>query len=177
MMFGLEFGCGDTPRKKNFAGVDVRSGPSVQYLCNAWEIINHVKPNTVDVIFSRHFFEHLTFEQGRRTLDAWYSILKPGGEMEMILPDMDHHIRQWLDPNRNTTVVTRKSGGNSTNEQEAIKGFWGGQRGDLLDTWDVHKSGYDFKLLKDTLEQHGFKNVQRVKSAPKNLHIKCKKDA
>jgi predicted SAM-dependent methyltransferase len=106
---------------------------------------------------------------------VWHKILKPGGEMEMILPDMEHHIRQWLNPDRKTTIVKRSGAENSNEEQEAIKGFWGGQRGDFLDTWDVHKSGYDFTLLKDILEEHGFLNVKREKSAAKNLRVKARK--
>jgi predicted SAM-dependent methyltransferase len=171
-MFGLEFGCGETPRKKDFFGVDVRPGPTVKYLCNAWEIDQHVSPNSVDAIFSRHFFEHLTFAQGRKTLEVWHKILKPGGEMEMILPDMDFHVKQWLNPNRES--VTNKNG--MTDLDWALSGFWGQQRDGLTEVWDVHKSGYDFDLLKKTLCSAGYTGIVRQNSAPKNLHIKCWKN-
>ena len=174
-MIGLEFGSGENPKRKNFKTVDVRNLPNVSYVCKSWEISMLIDENTVDEIFSRHFFEHLTFEQGRKTLTAWYNILKKNGKVEMIIPDMEHHIKQWLDLNRKTKEVKRSGGNNSTFQKEAIKGFWGGQRGDLEDTWDIHKSGYDFNLLKELLEQHGFKNVERIKDAPKNLHIVCYK--
>ena len=75
-MMKLEFGCGETPRKPDFLGVDVRSFPNIKYVCNAWEIDQHVEENTVDEIFSRHFFEHLTFQQADLTLASWYKILK-----------------------------------------------------------------------------------------------------
>ena len=57
----LEFGCGDTPRKPKYFGVDVRDLPNVKYICNAWEIDQHVEENSIENIYSRHFMEHLTY--------------------------------------------------------------------------------------------------------------------
>ena len=172
---GLEFGCGDNPTKPEFKGVDVRSLPNVSYVCNAWEISDHVPESSVDEIFSRHFFEHLTFEQADLTLMAWHQILKPGGFVEVIVPDMMHHIQQWLHPDRKNMPVHRDGAEDSTFQNESIKGFWGGQRGELNDSWDVHKSGYDYALLRDSLMNHGFQNIQQIESAPKNLHVKAYK--
>ncbi len=170
-MIGLEFGCGETPRKPHFLGVDVRELPTVKYVCNAWEIDQYVDPNTVDEIFSRHFFEHLSYEQADWTIESWKKVLKPNGIVDMIIPDMAFHMRQWLNPNRKTTM--NKNG--MTDEEWAITGFWGQQRGESYDIWDMHKSGYDFALLQDFALAHEFKNVVRVKDAVKNLHVTFQK--
>lgn len=61
--------------RPDFAGVDVRPLPTVKYVCNAWEIDQHVDEQSVDEIFSRHFFEHLTFEHGAMTLQSWFRVL------------------------------------------------------------------------------------------------------
>ena len=61
----LEFGCGENPTKEGFKTCDIRNLPGVDYACPAWKITEHVAPNTVDEIWSRHFFEHLTFAQGK----------------------------------------------------------------------------------------------------------------
>ena len=55
---------------------------------SAWDIDLHVEENTVDEIFSRHFFEHLTYKQGRIVLQKWHKIL-PTGVMHMMLPHLD----------------------------------------------------------------------------------------
>jgi len=166
-MIGLEFGCGETPRRPDFAGVDVRPLPTVKYVCNAWEIDQHVDEQSVDEIFSRHFFEHLTFEHGAMTLQSWFRVLKPGGLVTMIVPDMSFHVAQWLNPDRKVTI----NANGMSDEEWAISGFWGKQREGTYDVWDIHKSGYDYALLSDFVSQFGFVNVQRVEDMPKNLHV------
>jgi predicted SAM-dependent methyltransferase len=160
-MIGIEFGCGEKPTKPGFRTCDIRDVPGVDFVCPAWEIEHHVDANTVDEIFSRHFFEHVTFIQGEKVLQAWYNILKPGGKMEMMLPNMTFHINQW---------TTR------SNIKHAKAGFWGWQREGEHNVWDVHKSGYDFELLEETLLKHKFYNIKSLRSKKdKHLHIECMK--
>jgi len=166
-MAGLEFGCGDAPRRPDLLGVDIRALPTVAYVCNAWEIDQHVAPSSMDEIFSRHFFEHLTFEQAAVTLESWKTVLKPGGLVTMIVPDMAFHVQQWLNPARKTTINP-----NGMSDQEwAVSGFWGHQREGAYDVWDVHKSGYDEALLRDFVTEHGYTNFMRIEDMPKNLHV------
>ena len=152
----IEFGAGETPTKKGYKTVDVRDLPGVDYVCNAWDIEKHIEANTVDRIFSRHFFEHLTFVQGEMTLEAWKTIIKPSGYIEMLLPNMSFHIEQW---------VTR------SNLSHAKEGFWGKQREGETETWDLHKSGYDKQSLNELLVAKGFSNIHFPPSLPKNLHV------
>ena len=112
----IEFGCGAKPTKQGFKTCDIRDLPGIDYVCAAWDIENLVGENTVDEIFSRHFFEHLTFAQGEKMLQVWHKILKPGGKCEMMLPNMSFHIQQWI--NRSTDREI----------SHARAGFWGWQR-------------------------------------------------
>lgn len=153
-MFELEFGCGETPTRKGCKTVDIRDLPGVDYVCNAWEIDSLVEPDTVDYIYSRHFFEHLTFAQGRKTLAAWKTILKPTGTIEMIVPNILLHISQWL---------------SKSNLSRAKEGFWGKQREGETEMWDVHKSGYDKETLLYLLLEEGFTNVHFPETLPKNV--------
>ena len=59
------------------------------------EIEKHIQPNTVNNIYSRHFFEHLTHTQTQRTLDAWYNICVSGAEITMLVSNMNLHLWQW----------------------------------------------------------------------------------
>lgn len=158
----IEFGCGETPTKQGFKTCDVRCLPNIDYVCPAWEIDLHITLESVDEIFSRHFFEHLTFPQGELVLEKWYKILKPNGKMEMILPNIDFHIQQWLNPKKKKYF------------EHAKAGFWGWQRGELNDTWDIHKSGYNFTTLKELLISKGYKEIENL-TENKHLRIVCKK--
>ena len=156
----IEFGCGDNPKKSNYKTCDIRDIPGVDFVCNAWEIDTLVKHNSVDNVFSRHMFEHLTFIQGRKTLKSWFNILKPGGICEMILPNIDYHVNQWV----NNIALDR-----------AKSGFWGHQREGDTEVWDVHKSGYNFATLSELLIEERFISVIPVKTKGKHLHVKCQK--
>lgn len=158
----IEFGCGETPSKDNFMTCDIRNLPNIDFVCSAWEIDSLVKENSVEEIFSRHFFEHLTFSQGDLVLEKWLKILKPGGVMEMILPNMEYHINQW---------IRRK---NRKELEHAKAGFWGWQREGLTNLWDVHKSGYDYLMLEELLKTKGYRNIKNL-SKDMHLWITCQK--
>ena len=142
----LEFGCGEAQPKEGYVGVDIRPFPGVRYICNAWEIIDYVGPSSVTSIYSRHFFEHLTFPQADMTLNAWSAILKPGGKLQIIVPDIMYHIRQFLSPDGQAPSATNPKW---TLRQHALAGFWGWQREGDTKNWDVHKSGYDYALIEE----------------------------
>lgn len=157
----LEFGSGERPTKEGFLTVDVRDLPGVDYVCNAWEIDKHVGENSVDEIFSRHFFEHLTFEQGERQLQVWHKILKPGGRCEMMLPNMVHHVHQWIHLRNDPHALKR-----------AQEGFWGRQRESLTETWDIHKSGYDEETLTALVKRFDYVNITPLgKHTIKHKHL------
>lgn len=168
----IEFGGGDSPRMMGWTQVDVRKCQHTDIVCDAWNVDQYIKEDTVTDIYSRHFFEHLTIHDAYRTLLVWHKILQKNGKLTIIIPDMEFHIRQWLNPNRKKTLHPN----GMTDEEWAISGFWGKQRetegGEI---WDIHKSGYDFNLLKDVLEKHNYSNIQRVKDMAKNLHVTCQK--
>ena len=151
----IEFGCGETPTKEDFLTCDIRDLLGVDFVCPAWEIDQYVDKNSVDEIFSRHFFEHLTFAQGEYLLEVWYKILSPGGRVEMMLPNMLCHIQQWLD-----------------GDPRAAQNIYGHQRGDFLDVWDVHKSGYDAYSLEKLVSVKNFKNYKSFnRDSSKHLHV------
>lgn len=156
----IEFGCGENPTKSEYKTCDVRNLPGIDFVCNAWDIDKVVNFNCVDNIFSRHFFEHLTFLQGEKVLRAWYNILKPGGLCEMSLPNIDYHIRQWLD---------------KKDLEHAKAGLWGWQRDGEYEVWDVHKSGYNFDTLSELLVKEKFTEIEPLKIKGRHLHVSFKK--
>lgn len=146
----IEFGCGETPTKPGFLTCDIRDLPGIDFVCVAWDIDRHVGEDSVEEIFSRHFFEHLTFQQGQRLMGTWYRILQIGGVCEIMVPNMDYHIQQWLNPKNNKDFA------------HACAGFWGWQRGTFDDTWDIHKSGYNYDSLARLMAVTGFREIRRL---------------
>ena len=157
----IEFGGGESPSRPDFYQCDCRVLPGIDYVCPAWDI--DLASEEVDEIYSRHFFEHLTFAQGMATLLAWFYILKPGGTVEMILPDVAAHMRLFL-------------GSSPQKQKQAALSIWGHQRHDLDVDWDVHKSGYDLYTLADTLAAAGFVGItEQGAASATDLHVTCRK--
>jgi predicted SAM-dependent methyltransferase len=114
-----------------------------------------VNLNSVDEIFSRHFFEHLTFRQGEYLLEVWHKILQPGGRVEMMLPNMLCHVHQWIN-----------------GDPRAAENIYGHQRGEFEDTWDTHKSGYDAYSMQKLVERKNFVRYKSFnKDKSKHLHV------
>lgn len=165
--------------REGFIACDVRDLPNVQYVCNCWEIDQFVRPGKVDEIYSRHMFEHLTFAQGEQTLRAWMTVLKPGGKVHMLLPDLKYHVDEYL-----KNFKDRAGGTKHDNFSHAIKGFYGGQREtwespnmtSFYDLWDVHKSGYDSLSLRDFVTEVGFVNYTRNANKPWHLDVSFYKE-
>ena len=154
----IEFGCGANPKQAGYKTCDIRNLPGIDYVCSAIDIADHCDHNSVDNIFSRHMFEHLTFHAGELHLEACMKILVSGGELRMMMPNMTFHINQWL--SKDPAVM-----------EHAKAGFWGWQREvEEGEDWDIHKSGYDFNSLNELLLRKGFINIQRNKSL-KHKHL------
>ena len=139
----IEFGCGENPSKHDFMTCDIRSLPGIDYVCNSWDIDKLIKSEEVEYIYSRHFFEHLTLSQAKRTLKAWGRVLANGGKVEMVVPNMDYHIGQYI----LTRLLPFQSFNSILKHSEA--GFWGWQREtDFDESWDIHKFGYNYTTIK-----------------------------
>lgn len=148
----IEFGGGNNPIKRDYLQVDIRKINDSTIVCNAWEITQHIKTESVTDIFSRHFFEHLTHQQAKQTLEAWYTVCKIGARVELICPNMNKHIWQW----QNWKNLSDKD------KDHCRAGFWGWQRESNHSSWDLHKSGYDYEKLEEIITTHRFKNVKKL---------------
>lgn len=55
--------------------------------------------NSVDVVYSSHTLEHMSREQGRAFLAECHRVLKPGGIIRIVVPDLSSIVRNYLDGN------------------------------------------------------------------------------
>ncbi|MBQ0935927.1 class I SAM-dependent methyltransferase [Ideonella paludis] len=163
----LDVGCGPSCRP-GYIGVDIRPEPGVQIVCEAKDLLQHVAPGTVAEIYTRHFLEHLSFAQALLTLRAFCQALKPGGQLEIVVPDLKYHVWQYLCPQ---PAAPSAANPEWTQRQHAFAGFWGWQREGDTAMWDIHKSGYDQEALSAFLTQAEFSEPRRVEDKPWNLHM------
>lgn len=166
MALKIDCGCGSKV-KRGFVGCDVRKQPGVKFVCDAWEIANHVELNSVDELYSRHMFEHLSFVNGKRTMSAWFDVLKPGGKLEVSMPDMHFHAVQYLEYYHNRKQKSRL--GKGTEFGHALASLFGWQRQANKQTWDIHKSGYDQLSLEALCNAVGFERFERTSDKVWNL--------
>lgn len=157
----IEIGGGETPKKHGYKICDIRCLKNVDFCCNAIELDKYIPQNTVTNVYARHFMEHLTFRETDKFLSVIYKILKTAGEVEIIVPNMTFHINQWLNKNNSSQMF-----------EHAKAGFWGWQRGNNENYWDVHKSGYDKETIEQLILKHGFVNFssQNTETNP-HLHV------
>jgi hypothetical protein len=83
----LNIGAGHIPME-GFVNVDMRELPGIDVVATVDDL--PFEPGTVDEIFSSHTLEHFPQEVLRRQLlPYWSSLLKPGGSLVTIAPDLE----------------------------------------------------------------------------------------
>ncbi|XZE51424.1 methyltransferase domain-containing protein [Planctomycetaceae bacterium SH139] len=107
--------------------------------------------------------EHLTFAEVKATLLSWYDALALNGEVHIVVPNLDFHIEQWQRAEWSEEDLNEKW----SDASWSMAGFYGWQR--ECDPrsrpysnayWDVHKSGFNSKLMRLLLARAGFSNVR-----------------
>ena len=146
----LEIGCGKKPRE-GYLTCDIRDLPIVDYVCSADDL--PFENNSVEEVYSRHVVEHFSLKEFLKVLQEWNRVLRPGGKVYIICPNLLWHLNQILNGSHES-FWTKESGKNDR--------YWG--FGSLFgwqqDKYDIHKFGYYFELLKEVLEDFGFGHVK-----------------
>ncbi len=102
-------------------------------------------PGTVDEIYAGHILEHFTFIDGMKALYYWYSLLKKGGTISVVVPDYLYLARAYV---ANPTVDGIKEFNDKYIYSE-------GQE-------SPHCYAYDENLLKQVLTDAGFIDLKRM---------------
>lgn len=114
--------------------------------------------NSVDIIISSHFLEHITREEGLVFLKECYRTLKPNSIIRLTVPDTELLTKKYIDGTieeyRHVNLGVEKSTDNVLSLFE------------LLLTG--HKTIYDYDSISKLLSNAGFINVQRMKFGKSN---------
>ena len=151
MKIKLEIGCGRSPRE-GYVHCDVRNLDKVDVVCDTRKI--PYKNNSVTEIYSRHCIEHFTLKEFLQVLEEWNRVLKKGGKLYIICPNLLWHLNQILKSSHKSFYEKRRG--------KRMRRYWG--FGSLFgwqqDVYDVHKFGYYFELLRDILIESGFGKIK-----------------
>ncbi len=155
----LDIGCGKKKRK-GYVSCDARKLHGVDYVCPADKL---PFPNeSIDEIYSRHVIEHLTLKQFIKTLAEWSRVLKKGGMIYIICPNLLWHLEQ---------ILKGSPASFYQNEKGKNARYWGfgSLFGWQAHAHDVHKFGYYFELLRDILEEAGFDSIENLTNKKQGL--------
>ncbi len=70
-----------------------RIGPKITY----WDLRKGIPfdDGVFDVVYHSHFLEHLSREDGVRSIEECYRVLKPGGVIRAVVPDLEGMLRDY----------------------------------------------------------------------------------
>lgn len=98
-----------------------------------------------DEVRLHHVLEHLTFDRGRVALGEIHRVLKPGGILDIEVPDMDRIIEAW------------KMG---RHQPADLQQWIYGEQLPHHEPGDSHRYGYSGPVLKSCLQDAGFRIVE-----------------
>ncbi|MCX6800656.1 MAG: methyltransferase domain-containing protein [Candidatus Diapherotrites archaeon] len=140
----LEIGCGEKPRS-GYIHFDIRKIESVDFVGNAKKL--PFKENEFSEIYSRFFLEHLPRNDAKKALKEMFRVLAPGGRLEIIVPNLAHFCKLFLE-------------GNAQEKEWSLNKIYGFEKYEE----DHHYFGYNFETLKKFLEEAGFVEIKRIKT-------------
>lgn len=162
---------------------DIGAGPISPYMLDEGEVVSFdiredIKPDVVcdvrylpvenetfDIVFSSHTLEHFGWTSVDRVLKEWTRVLKIGGELRLVVPNLRHVAQRILDDNLIPTDLWVLYG-----EQDYPKNF--------------HAAGFTPNILKRLVEANGcYEDIQVLEGnfngppIPEswNLQLKAKK--
>jgi predicted SAM-dependent methyltransferase len=119
---------------------------------------------TVDGIFSEHTIEHLTYAEAGRLLRECHRIMKPGGVIRIVLPDLALFIHRYSD--RDEAWFRRWEGlmfTESPDRERAKRRISTPLQAISFVTQEYgHVSAWDFPTLRFYLEDSGFRQVTQA---------------
>ncbi len=156
----VEVGAGKH-RRPGYESCDIRNIPGIDHVCAADAL--PFEDGSVDEVYSRHLVEHFTLKEFLKVLSEWNRVLKVGGALYIICPNLLWHLDQIL-KSTHASFYEKKQGSNE-------RRYWGFASlfGWQQDEFDVHKFGYYFELLRDILADAGFEGIEDLTNHPESL--------
>lgn len=95
----LEIGPGNNPVSKDWDTMDMVKRPGLTYLHDVRKLPLPVPAETYDLVYMSHILEHIPWMQTLDALREIRRILKPGGKVEIWVPDFAKLVKAYLEGN------------------------------------------------------------------------------
>ncbi len=114
--------------------------------------------SSVDVVYSSHTLEHFAKEDGRAFLAECHRVLRRGGIIRIIVPDLHVSVIEYLEGRLRADDFVRELDVLATNANSVMKNTLA----PLTQGAHTHKCMYDTKRLVEILEEVGFQASGRA---------------
>lgn len=153
----LHLGCGSI-HLAGYVNIDIQDWADVCDLVADATKLYMCEDNSIEHIFTHALLEHIPPWDTTRTLKEWNRVLKPGGTIQIEVPDLERIFQDWL--------VNKTLG-----EQEAINNICGGNKSpNKAYSHQDHLTGFTYERLTRIMKDCGFTNFER-REHPKYHHI------
>ena len=114
--------------------------------------------SSVDVVYSSHTLEHFSKEDGRAFLTECHRVLRPGGIIRILVPDLGFTVGEYLQGRLKADDFVRELDVLATNSHGVLKNAVA----PFTQTAHMHKCMYDAQRLIDILDELGFSGSSRA---------------
>ena len=149
--FKLHMGCGPNV-KRGWINIDLNQASDIQLdLREPLPFPN----DSATIVYSEHFLEHLSFEEGKRLLREALRVLVPGGVISMGVPNAANICQMYMSGDREEWERVRKLYHPEwcSTPMHSVNFFFR-QDGE-------HKYAYDFETLAGALKDCGFVDIRQ----------------
>jgi len=158
----LELGAGNKKGENNWVTVDMEKNCDI-----FWDLSNGLPfpDQSVAMMYSSHFFEHLSYNEGQILLDECLRVLKVDGVFSICVPNASLYIKAYITPENNNKDFSTKLNHSSilTTEIDYVNyiAYMDGH----------HKYMFDENNLIHILKEKGFRNVN-LREFDQNIDLK-----
>lgn len=120
-----------------------------------------LEPGSCDGIYCSHVLEHLSFDDALLAIEHTFSYLRCGGRFRMVLPDLEHLARVYLESEEisGANNFMQNSGLGQQKRARSLPDFFREWLGNSRHRWM-----WDYKSLGEVLSQAGFSEIRRAES-------------
>lgn len=138
--------------------LDIIAGPHVDIVHDLRIIPYPFEDNSIDIIFMSHVLEHIPWTMTDKVLLEFYRILKPGGSIEIWVPDLKKLVAGYID-----STEMYKDGWFKFNEEQNQTKWFNGR----LFTYgpgeeNFHRAAFDYEYLTYCLKKAGFSSTEKM---------------
>jgi SAM-dependent methyltransferase len=127
-----------------------------------------IPDDSVDAVYSSHSLEHIGFYDVADCLKEWYRVLKRGGELRILVPDISTPAKHIAEGDVFHVMYESEVG-----PIHALDVFYGHKSLSKLNPCMQHKTGFTVKSFKALLDFLGFENM--IQSDGFNIIVRIRK--